>query len=35
MHILPFWNGVADQAIDQVMVHYNELQEGLSRQAHR
>jgi exo-beta-1,3-glucanase (GH17 family)/cellulose synthase/poly-beta-1,6-N-acetylglucosamine synthase-like glycosyltransferase len=26
VHILPFWNGVpADKAVDQVMVHYNEL----------
>lgn len=29
VHILPFWNGVpADQAVDQVMVHYNELRKA-------
>ncbi len=29
MHILPFWNGVpADKAVDQVMVHYNELRKA-------
>jgi exo-beta-1,3-glucanase (GH17 family)/cellulose synthase/poly-beta-1,6-N-acetylglucosamine synthase-like glycosyltransferase len=29
VHILPFWNGVpADKAVDQVMVHYNELRKA-------
>src|SRR5688500_11522366 len=29
VHILPFWNGVpADKAVDQVMVHYNEIRKA-------
>jgi cellulose synthase/poly-beta-1,6-N-acetylglucosamine synthase-like glycosyltransferase/exo-beta-1,3-glucanase (GH17 family) len=29
VHILPFWNGVpVDKAVDQVMVHYNELRKA-------
>jgi exo-beta-1,3-glucanase (GH17 family)/cellulose synthase/poly-beta-1,6-N-acetylglucosamine synthase-like glycosyltransferase len=29
VHILPFWNGVpAEQAVNQVMVHYNELRKA-------